>query len=120
VGGAAGGAAGRFTWLANLGMQFAFARSDGRIPDFHPYALAGGTFDIARWLRAYALVDLHVLAALGDHPTIVPYGATLGFEAGTFVFVSVSSWAGRSETAPAQISCTGNLSLGFRLDGASP
>lgn len=60
---AAGGASGRFTWLADLGARIRL-RDDsgiGGAPIAQGFLLAGATADATAWLRVHALLDGHLL-----------------------------------------------------------
>ena len=118
LGGAAGGASGRMTWVANAGVRFLLREPPARIPWVQPYLLVGATYDPLRWLRAYVVADAHVLATVGPlGSVVVPYGLTAGVEAGGPVFVALSGWIGRAESVTWQAAGTVTGSLGFRLEG---
>lgn len=93
---AAGGLAGRFTWLADVGLRVRLAQDDGATgtPPLQGFLLAGGTADLASWARLYALLDAHLVApdsgiapASGSKKFLG--GLAAGLEAGTFVYGSV-------------------------------
>ena len=120
VGGAAGGAIGRMTWVANAGARFVLKEPSARIPWVQPYALIGITYDPFSWMRTYIVADAHVLATIGEvGAVVVPYGLTAGVEAGGSVFLALSGWIGRAESVTWQAAGTVTGSLGFRLEGES-
>jgi hypothetical protein len=88
---AAGGAAGRFTWLADLGVRVRLRDDDGLggAPPFQGFLLAGATADATSWLRFHALLDAHALSAdLGGAQMLGGLGA--GLEAGGTFFGAAS------------------------------
>ena len=88
---AAGGAAGRFTWLADLGVRVRLRDDDGLggAPPFQGFLLAGATADAASWLRLHALVDAHAQSAdAGSAHFLGGLGA--GLEAGGTFFGAAS------------------------------
>ena len=88
---AAGGAAGRFTWLADLGVRVRLRDDDGLsgAPPFQGFLLAGATADATSWLRLHALLDAHVLSAdVGGAQVLGGLGA--GLEAGGTFFGAAS------------------------------
>lgn len=101
-----GGVAGRFTWLADAGVR---ARLDGGserpdVPPWHGFLLAGATVDPAAWMRAYALVDAHLL--FGE-PLLGRGGVSLGAEAGGAFFgalsVRASPWSDTGDILSMQL-----------------
>jgi hypothetical protein len=111
---AAGGIAGRFTWLADLGLRVRLAKDDDDTgtPPVQGFLLAGGTADLASWMRLYALLDTHLLALDGGSKKLLG-GLAAGLEAGTFVYGSLglrlSPWPD-----PGYGVFTAQLALGFR------
>ncbi|MBI4701411.1 MAG: hypothetical protein HY744_09665, partial [Deltaproteobacteria bacterium] len=88
LGGAAGGSHGRWTWLGDVGARFAL-QDDARrtaVPDGQAFIVLGGTYQAARWLRAYSLLDLHAMTYPGDDVAAVRGGLGLGLETATTVF----------------------------------
>jgi hypothetical protein len=88
---AAGGAAGRFTWLADVGVRLRLRDDDGLggAPPFQGFLLAGATADAASWLRVHALLDAHALSAdTGSARFLGGLGA--GLEAGGTFFGAAS------------------------------
>lgn len=111
---AVGGAAGRFTWLADVGGRFRLAKDAGMTgtAPAQGFVLAGATADVASWLRVHAAVDAHlVFPDLGARHVLAGLGA--GVEAGTSIYggvaVRVSPWADAG-AGP----FTAQLALGFR------
>jgi hypothetical protein len=98
---AAGGAAGRFTWLADLGARIRLRDDDGigGAPVAQGFLLAGATADANAWLRVHALVDAHVLGTDASGAKFVG-GLGAGLEVGGPFFgaasVRVSPFAGDS------------------------
>lgn len=92
LGFAAGGARGRFTWLANLGGR---ARVEDDLtrqsaPAFQGFFLAGGTMDLVSWLRLQALLDAHLLDDDRAGTLFGRGGLGFGLEAGTTFFGSAA------------------------------
>jgi len=88
---AAGGASGRFTWLADLGARLRLRDDDGLggAPPFQGFLLAGATADATSWLRFHALLDAHALSAdVGAAQFLGGLGA--GLEAGGTFFGAAS------------------------------
>lgn len=88
---AAGGAQGRFTWLADLGMRVRLRDDDGLggAPPLQGFLLAGATADATSWLRLHALLDAHALSAdVGGAQLQGGLGA--GLEAGGTFFGAAS------------------------------
>jgi hypothetical protein len=84
---AVGGAAGRFTWLADVGGRFRLADDKGKggAPPGQGFVLLGGTLDVVPWLRLNASVDAHlVILDAGRKSGLAGLG--LGLEAGTRVY----------------------------------
>jgi hypothetical protein len=113
AGGAVGGAMGKITWLGNLGGRFRLA-GDGEIPLVHPYLLAGATYDARSWLRAYGLVDGHLLFNAGNVALAGRGGLTLGGEAGEILFAALSARVGLGENGQVGPSFQAGLSVGVR------
>ncbi|WP_437534071.1 FecR domain-containing protein [Sorangium sp. So ce726] len=122
---ALGGAAGRFTWVADAGARIR-ASDDGAAvgagdsaaggepatPDVQGFLLAGATADPAPWLRLHGALDLHLV-----HREIraddVLGGLSAGVEAGSALFgalsVRVSPWRDEGEGL-----VTAQIAVGFR------
>lgn len=86
---ALGGAAGRFTWLVDLGGR-ARLRDDGGAagaPPAQGFLLAGATLDVAPWLRLHALADAHLVRRDSAASEFLG-GLGAGIEAGRAVFGS--------------------------------
>jgi hypothetical protein len=109
---AAGGARGAWTWLGNLGGRFRLAGSRD-VPMVQPYLLLGATYDPLGWLRAYGLVDGHLLLRSGEVRMAGRGGLSLGLEAGGTVFVALAGRMGLGE-AGSGFSGLASLSLGVR------
>jgi len=118
AGGAVGGAMGKITLLGNLGGRFRLAGEDAA-PFVHPYLLAGATYDALSWLRAYGLVDGHLLLDAGDVGVAGRGGLTLGAEAGTILFAALSARVGLGENGAMGPSFGAGLSIGVRDAGGS-
>lgn len=117
--GAIGGNRGRWTWLANLGGTFALERGTPIIPRFSPYLVAGGTYDVLEWLRAYAAADVHYMIA-ADGRDVVPFGLSGGIEIGRNYFAALGGWVGRTESVDLKWGATGMLSLGIHMNEVRP
>lgn len=120
VGGAIGGARNRMTWLVNAGARISFGKETTGIPTAMPYVVAGGTFDLADWVRAYGAIDVRLLSPVGSRGAVVPYGLSAGIEAGRQFYLSAGGWIGRAESETARLAATGMLSLGIDFDGERP
>jgi hypothetical protein len=116
AGGAVGGAMGKITLLANLGGRFRLA-GDDEVPFVHPYLLAGATYEAQPWMRAYGLVDGHLLFDAGDVGIAGRGGLTLGAEAGTILFGALSARVGLGENGAIGPSFAAGLSIGVRDTG---
>ncbi len=88
---AAGGAQGRFTWLADLGVRVRLRDDDGLggAPPLQGFLLAGATADATSWLRFHALLDAHALSADVDGAQLQG-GLGAGLEAGGTFFGAAS------------------------------
>ncbi len=116
VSGAVGSAMGRVTLLGNLGGRFRLA-GEGEVPAVHPYLLAGATYDALPWLRAYGLLDGHLLFGAGEVATAGRGGLTLGGEAGKTLFAALSARLGLGENNALGPSFAASLSVGVRDTG---
>jgi hypothetical protein len=111
---AAGGVAGRFTWLADLGARIRLRDDHGLsgAPVAQGFLLAGATADATGWLRLHALVDAHLLGTDASGAKFLG-GLGAGLEAGGAVFggasVRLSPFASEGDTV-----FEGQLSLGVR------
>ncbi len=108
---AIGGLVGEFGWLANVGSRIALEDDQNRqpVPDVDAFTALGVTYDFQPWLRAYALLDGHLL--LGDD-TLGRGSATLGAEVGKTLFGSLGLRASPWEDFGGSFG--GQLSLGVR------
>ena len=92
---ALGALAGRWTWVVDVGLRQAIENDSRRspTPDSHGFLLAGGTYEPLRWLRAFSVLDGHVMDADGLRGR---GGMAVGAEAGTVLFgnlaVHASPW----------------------------
>lgn len=88
---ALGGAAGRFTWLVDLGGRARLADDGGKsgAPKGQGFLLGGATFEPIRWLRLAASLDAHLTARDVDGLGFLG-GLGLGVEAGGPIFGGVS------------------------------
>lgn len=88
---AAGGASGRFTWLADLGVRVRLRDDEGAggAEPLQGFLLAGATADATSWLRVHALLDAHVLGADAG-PADFLGGLGAGLEAGGAIFGAAS------------------------------
>jgi hypothetical protein len=111
---AAGGLAGRFTWLADVGLRVRLAKDEGATgtPPLQGFLLAGGTVDVASWMRLYALLDAHLLAPDSGAKKFLG-GLAAGLEAGTFVYGSLGVRLSPFPD-PGYGVFTSQLALGFR------
>lgn len=114
VGGAVGGTRGRASWLVNAGGLFVLGDTP-LVPRFSPYVVAGGTYDLLEWLRAYAAADVHWMIA-ADGRDVVPFGLSGGIELGRNYFVSLGGWVGRAESVEWKAAATGMLSFGIHMN----
>ncbi len=119
VGLAGGGIRGRVTWLVNVGGQFALGDAP-LVPRFRPYVVAGGTYDLLEWLRAYAAIDAHLMIAQDPERDVLPFGLSGGIELGRNYFVSIGGWVGRAESVELKAAATGMLSFGIHVNEVSP
>lgn len=85
---ALGGAAGMFTWLANVGARVR-AVTDTSVPAAQGFLLAGGSVDPLSWMRVYALIDAHLVFRDGGQKSFLG-GLGAGIEAGTWIFGGLS------------------------------
>jgi hypothetical protein len=113
---AVGGVAGRFSWLADVGARVRLAKDDGLTgtPSAQGFVLAGGTADVARWLRFNAVIDAHLVVRDGGTKNVLA-GLGAGVEAGTWIYgglgLRLAPW-----TDPGLGPFTGQLTLGFRSE----
>ena len=109
---AAGGAAGRFTWLADLGARIR-VRDDkglGGAPFAQGFLLAGATADATAWLRVHALIDAHVLGIDASGVKLLG-GLGAGIEVGGPFFGAASV---RVSPIPGDSVVDAQLSVGVR------
>jgi hypothetical protein len=110
---AIGGAEGRVTWLLDLGGRVRLAEdTSGATPATHGFALLGASLDPVSWLRAYALVDAHLLAN-GQASREGRGGLTLGLEVGEKIFGGAGLRVGPWHEPGAGV-VSGQLSIGIR------
>jgi len=111
---AAGGALGRFTWLANAGARLRLADDGGAsgAPVTQGFLLAGGTFDPLPWLRLHALFDTHVVHR-DDGANDFLGGLSAGVEAGKTIF---GAFALRASPLPdaGEGALSAQIAVGFR------
>jgi FecR protein len=111
---AVGGAADRFTWLADVGGRFRLEDDKGAsgAPPAQGFVILGGTMDVLSWMRLNASVDAHlVFGETGQRTGLAGLG--LGIETGTRVYGGLGLhfapwWAADAGPFSAQ------LALGFR------
>lgn len=107
-----GSANSKWTWLVNAGGVFALSDEMSRVPRFAPYVLAGGTYDVANWMRAYAVADVHWMI-MRDKRDVFPFGLSAGFEVGRNYFAALGGWVGRAESFESKWGAVGMLSFGI-------
>ncbi|MEP7120545.1 MAG: hypothetical protein ABJE95_06540 [Byssovorax sp.] len=89
---AAGGASGRLTWLADLGLRVRLRDDNGvgGAPPIDGFLLAGGTADATTWLRFHAVVDAHATHADSSGAKLLG-GLGGGLEVGGAIFGAASA-----------------------------
>ena len=111
---AAGGASGRLTWLADLGVRIRLRDDNGvgGAPPLDGFLLAGGTADATTWLRFHALVDAHLTPADASGAKLLG-GLGAGLEAGGAIFGAASARVSPFASVGDSV-FEGQLSLGVR------
>lgn len=111
---ALGGAAGRFTWIVDVGARIRLEADHSMtgVPVEQDFVVAGGTMDIGPWVRLNATLDTHFVLRDGGSKSGVG-GAGVGVEAGGTVYgglgLHLSPWSD-----PGVGPFTAQLALGFR------